>query len=299
MLRNIFLFLLISVSANYIFAQNTVLQKEIKWKALAGENNEFVFYFPEKYQSSAAGEFYSRTKSGAEIIVSSKRSFVFYKTGTIIIAEVYEGNGEKIQKYLREDIEGEATRKDVSNGYNVETFLEKGTKNFTTTQYFQTKKWVYVLKTITSLENDPVAKSFLESVRLIKLGKTVSPNAPKDATTTILTKLFDETISRDDTKIFELKEVDRKPIFISYPRPNFEELRPFLRSGVDTKYSLLLTSSGKVTDVKIAPNVQKPVERIIRDAFNDIVFVPAEKDGMLVSVWREFVFRYTSEVIVR
>lgn len=270
------------------FAQNISGKKEIKWSGLSGKNNEFIFFLPEGYQSVADPEYYAVGDDKEQTRIASRRTVGHLVNGVVLLAEIYEGNGEKINKILLEKQKGELLRDEVINGYRVKSFVEKTPKVFRKTQYFQNKKWVYVLKTIANSENNQIAKAFLESVRLFYQEKAAAPNAPQDAKTTSLPKIVENKMELiDDSQIFESKEVDREAIILYSPRPNLFGMSQYFGGQINLKYKLLLSSSGKVSKVEFLSKVAKPVETAVKELLKETKFIPAEKDGKLVSVYTE------------
>lgn len=271
----------------FVFAQNTVTTqgKIVKWEAMNSKNNEFIVFMPEGYLTAGNSDFYLGSyRNGAH--VSKKLTVARYINGVVLIMEYYEGDAKDIQKYLLEREKLTPHKEEEINGFQVKHFNGKMGNHSTEIQHFLFKNRLYVVKAISKSENNRIAKIFFESVRLVNLNNTAAPNVPAGAASTTLSRIVErEPVLIDDANAISSNDADREPIVLRAFRPKFTpEMRRGLAEG-RLKLKLLYSSSGKVTKVEVLQSPSKLLEKAAIEAAKDTIFIPAEKDGKLVSVY--------------
>lgn len=295
--NKIFLFLIVLIiwQVGSIYAQSALQGKPIKWEGVSGKNNEFIFYMPEGYITAARNEYYlGKASVGArvekEIIVARQIN------GVVLISEYYQGKGKDIYKSLKEREKSSLEKDEVINNFQVARFFAKTEKGYRKTHYYVSEKGVYLLKAFAKSEDDRIMKSFFESVRLINQNGAVAPNAPTNAKTTSLIKLIEqEAVRLEDSAAIDSKEADR-PVIILYsqpPRFSFEARRGI--SNARVKLKVLYSSSGKVSNVEVLEITSKLLEKEAVESAKKAVFIPAEKDGKLVSAYQTMEFSFGIE----
>lgn len=273
--------------------------KAVKWAAVSGKNNEFIFYIPEGYETTSDGNYYKGGKIGEGAHVDRELKVARYINGVVLILEYYEGEAKQIQKTLEEHERLVPIKTEEINGFQVKRFSENKDKQYFKTQHFQIKNRLYVAKTVSFLENNEITRSFFESIRLVNKNNSVAPNAPEDATSTTLPDLIEQEPQRlDDLNAVTEKDVDRKVIILKILRPKFpmDTIRN-LSSG-RLKLKILYSSSGKITNVEVLESPSKQLEKAAIESARNTNFIPAEKDGKLVSVVKtqEYSFGTTTEI---
>ena len=281
------LILILLVQVSYISAQNTddSLSKEriVKWEALNGKNNEFIFYMPQGYETVVDGGFYigGNSKVDKKLIVSR------YINGVILLMEYYEGDAKQIQKYLQEKEKSPIGRNEEINGFDFKQFVGDDDGYFNKTQYFRNGNRLYIVKVLTKSVNNEIVKDFFESVKLINDNKVVSPNVTKDMKTITLSNISEREPSLlDDKNAIEAKTADRKPIILIFPRPRFPENELRSSNTGKVKLRVLYSSSGKIAEVEVLRSPSKALSEVAIEAAKKTKFLPAEKDGKLVSVYQ-------------
>ncbi|HEX2639399.1 MAG TPA: energy transducer TonB [Pyrinomonadaceae bacterium] len=274
----------------------SVAGKVAKWSPLAGKNNEFVVFMPEGYVSTGRADYYLGGRNNG---VHIDRQVVVAKlvNTAILITEFYEGNAKLASTQLQEREKLELTGEESKEGFTARRFSPLTANNrMAVVQHFIIGGNLYVLKAYSPSDSDPVARAFFESVRIATKAGKLAPNAQPGATSTSLPQVREKEIERsgDDAAIPE-KEADRKLIILSArgPRFSFDERRG--AGALKFKLRALFSSSGKVTQVEVLESSSKVLNQKAIDAVKDTVFIPAEKDGKLVSVYR--VLEYSFEVV--
>ncbi|KXK00955.1 MAG: Gram-negative bacterial tonB protein [Acidobacteria bacterium OLB17] len=257
-----------------------------KWAGITGEKGEFLVYIPAGYLVGASTNFYIQAKQKRfeiqeHVIVA--RLF----NGALLRYEMYQGNVEGLEDHLAQGTE-------LTNVRNVGDFKASSagvSKNGRTyhTEYYNNGKRLYVLSSEGRDEKNLAAKAFFASARLHVSSGWIDPNSPTSTakiTLPRLTEILPEKLG--DDHIVALGEVDRPPLILFRPRMDWSADQ---RHGVDAgqiKVRVVLSSNGTVSKVDIEKNNFFYMQQQALDAARKIVFIPAEKDGKLVSVSVEF-----------
>lgn len=277
------------------FAQTPAVNKgkPVNWTAISGKDNEFALYMPEGYIVTGDNDYYLGGPLSAGARIDKQIILARYINGVVLLMNYYEGGGKQAQKILLEREKLSPGKEEEVNGFQVRNFSGKVENRFEKTQHFLIKNRLYIVKTISATENDPIARAFFESIRLTNQNNTVAPNAATGATTTNLPPLSErETDKTDDSKIFSITEVDRKPIVLKSRRPSYTpEMRRASMSG-KVKLKLLFSSSGAITNIEVVESPSREMTEVSIQAARGTVFIPAEKDGKLVSVYKFIEHRF-------
>jgi hypothetical protein len=275
-------------------SQQNGMAKPVKWEGIAGKNKEFIVYMPKGYIPTSQENFYvGNGPSYAKALVKKCAKAARLINGIVLMTEYYEGDASDIEKALTDGNDLTKIKEDDRNGFHITSFSKVKAPMTEKYQFFRTNKELYVLTTISRNANDKIVKAFFESVRLFEDGKGVAPNVPDGITESTLPTIKEiEPLKSGDDEAVELgKPLDRNIIILSWV--------PLIRGGDDrhgiSSFTMTLeviySSSGKITAAKRieGPNVlaKKAIERA-----RQAVFIPAEKDGRLVSVKKKIVFSY-------
>lgn len=277
------------------FAQSLPQGKPVKWEGIGGgKNNEFLVFMPAGYVTTADGEYYLGKSSAARVEKQIKVARQI--NGVVLLMEFYQGKGKEIYKTLKEREKSLLEKEEEINGFHVARFSDKSDKGYKKTHFYVNDKSVYLLKAFFKSEDDKIVKSFFDSVRLVSESKAVAPNVPPDAKSTSLINLVEQEISRlEDSAAIDSKAADRPIIILNSPRPKFSfEARAGL-SNIRVKLKVLYSSSGKVTDVEVLQITSKLLEKEAIETVKKTVFIPAEKDGKLVSAYQTVEFSFGVE----
>ncbi len=291
----LFLILFTFLQCGVIYSQTAPKDKFVKWEGLSGKNGEFIVFMPEGYLAASKGEIYLG-KMPEAARVEKQLKVARHLNGVVLVMEYYQGNGKEIYKTLKEREKTIFEKEGEINGFQFAHFSAKDEKSYQKTHYYYSKKGLYLLKAFSKTENDKISKGFFESVRLINQNNPVAPNAPQDAKSTSLPNVIEQSAQRlDDSMAIEVKEADRKPIILHQGRPDFSSDMRRGMSSFSVKLKVLYSSSGKVSDVKVLKISSKLLEREVIETAKKTVFIPAEKDGKLVSVYQTIEYSFGIE----
>jgi TonB family protein len=284
-------FLIRILLSTYIIGAAVLLarsQEPISWTLVAGVNNEFAAYFPAGYLTGGRSGFYLIGTDGRDrAFVEREITVARYLNGSLLTMVAWDGDVKKIER-----IETAVDLGLVSDGpmrnigkFTMASFRGKRKNRFVRTQYFNSGANLYRLTADTSTADDKLASAFFENARILSKDKWLVPNAPEGATSTRLPKIIEKEPERvDDAHLVPIADVDRPPLILYVERIDFSSDK---RRGVGTgklEVNVLLSSSGKVSKAEILRSEYLYLNQDALDAAKRTIFIPAEKDGKLVSV---------------
>jgi TonB family protein len=168
-------------------------------------------------------------------------------------------------------------------------------------QFFRIKNRLYIIKAFYKTADSKIADSFFKSVKLINDEKAVSPNVPSDVKSISLPGIIErEPENLGDDKALEAKETDRRAIVIHSPMPKFRGENLLIANKGKIKLRILYSSNGKVANVEVLESSSKSLEKPAIEAAQQTIFIPAEKDGKLVSEYaiQEYGFGVSSSIFI-
>ena len=268
-------------------------QNEVGWTGVEGKDRELVVYLPNGYLQHGADHLRLGWKNNAPK-VESMGTVARYINGTVLLMTYYNGEVEKIHQLLvGQQGLAERTRRET-NDFTIYEYSKITPKIAQRVQHYMSGHRLYVIEALISGTDRRVADAFFNSVRLTKNGITTAPNLRDAGTPVKLPKLFENHESRErDDVIVNASDVDRDVIVLHLPIPR-EDDEPNLYRGrlqYSMEVSLVYGASGKVTEVEVLSGPQTHRKRAI-DAVKRAIFIPAQKDGKLVSVRK--IFRFSS-----
>lgn len=296
----IFALLLISVSPVKLAAQTTTdaaQTKKVKWQGLSGKSEEFYFLFPEGFQNFADKNYYKKTKDGDRAQIDDRRILARYINGVALVMEFYEGDADDLLAALTENQKGQTIKDEVVNGFRFKSYVEKTPEYVWETQYFSLKKRLYVLQAVARAENNPIARSFFESVRLVNQNQTAAPNlksGEKSDSVTGLPEISENLPARIDDAQMLADKPDRGAIILYRPRPRFPAAARRSGASGNIKVKALFSSSGKITRVEVLSGLGSVLDAAAIKATEQIQFLPAEKDGKLVSTYKTIEYSFST-----
>lgn len=295
----IFALSLVLIASSELTAQsaNSTQTGKVKWQALSGKEGEFYFLMPEGFQAFADGNYFTFTKDGGKAQIDSRRTLARYINGVVLMLEFYEGDAKDIETALTERQKGQMVRNEVVNGFQVKSYVEKTPEFVWETQYFSLKKRLYVLQAVSRAESNPIARNFFESVRLENQKQFAAPNSDKNVKPDSLISLPEiaENIPErlDDSQPFQDKP-DRSVIILYRPRPRYSAAARQSRLSGSVKLKGLFSSSGKITKLEVVSSPGRELTEAAIKAAEQIQFLPAEKDGKLVSTFKTIEYSFST-----
>ncbi len=272
-------------------------EKKVKWQSFSGKNDEFYFQMLEGFQVFTDGNFVTKTKDGNKAQIDSRRTLARYINGVVLMLEFYEGDAKDIETALTERQKGKLIKNELVNGFQFKSYVEKTPEFVWETQYFSLKKRLYVLQAVSRADNNQIVRNFLESVRLVNQKQFAAPNSTKNVkpdSLTVLPEIVENLPERvDDSQPLQEKS-DRSVIILYRPRPRFSAAARQARLSGNVKMKVLFSSSGKITKVEVVSSSGRELDEAAIKAAEQIQFLPAEKDGKLVSTFKTIEYSFSN-----
>jgi len=287
---------LIFLAPSFVAFSQTV-EKKVKWQGFSGKNDEFYFQMIEGFQVITDGNYFTKTKDGNQAQVDSRRTLARYINGVVLMLEFYEGDAKDIETALTERQKGKLIKNELVNGFQFKSYVEKTPEFVWETQYFSLKKRLYVLQAVSRADNNQIVRNFLESVRLVNQKQFAAPNSTnnvKPDSLTVLPEIVENLPERvDDSQPLQDKS-DRGVIILYRPRPRFSAAARQARLSGKVKMKVLFSSSGKITKVEVVSSSGRELDEAAIKAAEQIQFLPAEKDGKLVSTFKTIEYSFSN-----
>ncbi|HEX8639091.1 MAG TPA: energy transducer TonB [Pyrinomonadaceae bacterium] len=270
---------------------------KVKWQGLSGKNDEFYFLMPEGFQAVADGDYYRMTKNGGKAQISEHRTLARYINGVVLLMEFYEGDVRDILSGLIERQKGQSVKDETVNNFQFKSYVEKTPEFVRETQYFTNNKRLYVLQSVSREANNRLARDFFESVRLVNQKQYAAPNAGAGAnagSVAILPEIIEKTPERVDDSQAGAEKPDRDVIILYKPRPRYASEARRMRISGTVKLRALFSSSGKITKLEVVSSPGRELNESAIKAAQKTQFLPAEKDGKLVSTYKTIEYSFST-----
>lgn len=288
-LANIFFIILILASC--LFAQNAVVSssktKIVKWEPLSGKDNELVLYMPQGHKTIAdSGYDYIGPRGSGKI--EGKLLVYRYINGVILFLDYYTGDVKQIQKSIEKEEKSAPQKAGEINGFDFKQFVEEDNNQYKKKQYYRIKDSLYILTAVAKSNDNEIIKDFFQSVKLVNNNKVVSPNVSGDIKSITLSGIEEkEMLKFDDSQAINDKEADRQVIILNLPYPKFPIRLMRNLNNAEIRLKALFTATGQVTEVEVLESPSKGLSKAAIEAIQKAEFLPAEKDGKLISVYIE------------
>ena len=281
------------------FAVLANAQSEVKWHPLIGHDKEFVIFMPADYKTfvDEPSRIAGKNRSNA-VDVNKTVKVSRLINGTVLSMYFYEANGEALYKQLSSSTDLALGSERTAGKLKIKRYAGPVRGRHAKTHYFIGKGTLYVATANSPSEKDPIAEAFLSSVRIVdENGTYIAPNAASDNESTGLPLIKERAAERSpDSVVFDESEVDREAILLYQPRFRSTADAGIIPQSGRVTATAVLSASGTVTNVKTGGNASFELQKAYAESIKGIVFIPAEKDGKLVSVTKKFSWEMTIEV---
>ena len=254
--------------------------QKIGWQIIT-DNGEFSFAMPQGYESFSDGGYTMGTGISVKRHITVTRPI----NGVFLMVEFYEGNvkdilkeltfrltkGEEAYQLSKDTVVGEMSEKEYRHNKNGYLSIQ---------QFYLSKKKLYIVRTIAKDEKSAILEGFLNAAQ---------PGGARTVAT--LPAAIEEILPLKDEEPLK-GDPDRGIVILYKPRPAYTpEARAYGVTG-EVVLNVLFAANGKITK---AEPVSGPKElwKSSTDAAARIRFLPAEKDGKLVSVWKKISYSFS------
>jgi TonB family protein len=205
-----------------------------------------------------------------------------YINGAALVARYYEGDAKDIVDMIVKSQRSAPISQGISGQFALKRFSYTNPKGMQTdTQIFSTKNRLYVISAV-AMGTNQAAKAFLDSVLVTTPQQAATGQI--DMPTALPAEMLDPPAGSDSEAI-PVDEADRAPLILQMAYPRFTEKMRRSWLGVSVKVRILLSASGHVTNAEIVNSPSILMNDAVIAAAKQIIFIPAEKNGKLVSVY--------------
>ena len=275
-------------------AQTKPNEQTVKWQTYASKS-EFSVAMPAGTTGFSEDKDYFMGKSRS---VVKKRVFLYRSiNGAVLLNEMIEGDvkgvrDELISQLGRTKPGFELAKSQTLDGISMDLYTRKKDRLSSMQQFVLFKNRLYVLQAHSIDENNPIVANFFRSLAINIGNKTSMPNVsptddlkaalnPSDVVENALDAITDPPVSKPD----------RDAMVLYKPRPQYSaDVR---RAGItgEIVLNVLLSAKGKVEKVEFKSG-QIAFREGATAAASNVLFIPAEKDGHPVSVWKMFSYSF-------
>lgn len=258
-----------------------------KWRRVMTTDHAFSILMP----ANIDAEVFQKTSlkiSGEKIKV--RRVAGAYSNGAAFIIQIYEAKDP--HRVLEDLMDIEKIRATDLSSFNYAGFpgqqqVTKYKDLYAVTQYIIIQKRLYTIEAVARDEHNPGINRFLSSLKLtppIKLGgSNVDGTALEVAPAESDEKAIAQTSEVDVSQAVAPTRTTRKAVILYRSEPSFtEEARKRNIEGV-VRLRVVLTSWGRVANIEVQKGLNGGLTERAVEAARHIKFLPAEKDGRLVS----------------
>lgn len=263
------------------------MQAGLEWQLFAPDDEEFSLLTPispSVFEQSYVGHTF---KSEGEQVLA-KRSYSVYVSQFIFVVESYQARRpDRLLKDFVDYYHPNQSQKFESgqiNGFRGKRYRIESNNIYHEVYYLLTSKHLYVLTVAANDKGSPFIMQFLSSFKIREDGSKTGPGV-------VLVLKENGSVSDHRSRslnvqdvVYSLQEVTRKPIVIWKPEPAYtNEARRNQRMG-RVLLNAILDSSGQVKFLETVKGLRDGLTERAVGAANNIRFLPAEKDGKIVSV---------------
>ena len=101
-----------------------------------------------------------------------------------------------------------------------------------------------------------------------------------------------KAVTQDNANAFTVKEVDRRPFIAFKPEPAYTEAARQNALTGSVLLKVIFTADGSITNIQVASGLPYGLEQNAIEAAKKIKFIPAMKDGKLVSTWMQLEYNF-------
>lgn len=269
--------------------------KIVKWQTIDSKG-EFSVAMPEGTTGFTEDNEYTL---GNERHRVTKRIFVYhYLNGTALLTELFEGDVKGVRDELVSRITGPRTAYELANerdfgDFNIRSYVKREEKYHRTQQFILFKKRLYVLQAHANSDDISILQQYIRSVSIPQRGKVLLPNLSEGANEQSALKPPDITVRIHDATgdMPLLEKPDRDVIMLYRPLPKYSEEARRRQASGEVRLKVLFLASGKIGKIEVESG-----EISLRDgaiaAAERTLFIPAEKNGKAVSVWKQIQYSF-------
>ena len=271
--------------AGVVNARTSQAPEPLQWKRYTVKGEEFSVSLPALPAMVTNKTYSARLKMDRRIRLISTAV-----DGMNYTVEAYENSEaqQSLQDFIAEQAADSghvvsSERNLTVNGFLGKEYSYRENNKPATEQFFATEERLYRFVATGATAEHPGVKQFFAS---IMLGKKTDGIAVFDGPGLPL-----QTDSGE--RVYTGGEVDKKVKLQSHPPPEYPDSSRSKQITGLVVLKAVFSSTGKVTDIRVVQGVPGLTEKAI-EAAKKIKFIPAMKDGKLVSMWMQLEYNFNT-----
>lgn len=255
------------------------------WKRYTIRRGEFSVTLPAPPAMATRKEMVMRLAKERQL-----RTLGSYADGLVFTVLCVENTSprESVEDYLEKEIFTHAgwertSQKDLTlNGFKGKQYTLPN-KIPGTMQIFATRSNICRFHAFGATLDDERIKQFFSSLTLGDANRGIEVKNGNGAY---------KAADQDNANAFTIKEVDRRPFVAFRPEPSYtEDARQNAIAG-SVILKAIFAADGTVNNIKVAAGLPYGLEENAIEAAKKIRFIPAMKDGKLVSTWMQLEYNF-------
>jgi TonB family protein len=306
---------LLTFLALYLFPQIQIISQEQKkdvatstksaeWIRVQSDNGEFSIEVPEKYDYFFDKDGFWTAYRQNNYKLEDMSLLNSYHDQNLLSFEVYEAKKAALSALVEDDKRtGEYSEFD-RNGTKIKQVIYKTDKSYTIRQYFNSKKFIYILTAASRKEETSAMKRFFDSVIFMPDTKETPNSAIVSFSKLKITPIEldtkqdkqDQTINQTsgaDTTAKSPDENSKKLIVVSRPRAAYVDSARMKHVQGRIAFRIYFSANGHISKIDVLKSLPDGLLRQAVFAALRLKFLPAEKDGKAIPTTKTVEYQFT------
>jgi TonB family protein len=271
-------------------AHYSLRQSDSAWLRLNTSDEDFSIFVPTRGTVAVQGNY---VLAGGGGLVTEERVASAYYRGVVYVVKFYRADSpNKLAKaypkvfYLSEHFD----RKVSVDGIEGEQFVKKGERLNRITQIFRTRKRVYVIEAASRDAKNPYVEWFFSSLKLGTQSAVENQKGDPMGRGAENVK-FPDPPSDEGTRAAEGDKIYPAVAIYKASAPLTQEAR-MARVNGEVRLKILISATGAVEVIKVVKGLGHGLDESAAQAARISKFLPAEKDGVLISQEAEITYGF-------
>lgn len=269
-----------------------------EWVRVQSENGEFSIEVPNNstYFFDKDGFFESFDRTNYHL--RNMHLLNSYTDKNLLSFEAYEGDKNALEGYIEKDKFKGVYSEINKNGVNIKQIISKDEDSYLVRQYFNSKKFIYILTAASKTQETPIIKRFLESLvfkpdskdlidkNIFTFSKLrISPIEFSDSGK-------DESAANKPDNKKDDKNIEKTNI-LTKPSASYIDIARMKSIKGDVKLKLEFSANGNISKVNVLKSLPDGLLRQCIFAALRIKFFPQIEDGKAVNVSKTIIYNFS------
>ena len=290
----IFVIVLVYVTQSVSYAQqpNDRIDPKDNWIRVQSDNGEFSIEVPAKYKFYRNQDGFFDSKDSTSFHLKNMNMLNAYESGTLLSLETYEAGRGALSAIYEGDLSNNKDAKKTElkrNEYKLKQLVSNSEKSYVIRQYFNSKKYIYVLTAASRTGETEQMRRFFDSLifRTDTTAGMAAANWTKLRDLPITETQVEMKLDSDDVKSAGNKPVDKPKddsilalTILSKPRAAYVEAARQKRVVGTVRVRLTFAEDGFVSNIVVLKTLPEGLLRQALFAAIRMKFLPKTKIGI-------------------